>query len=210
MAREKSATVVISDGLGVLLTRAFEEALPKELILSSSFPSTKVAAGVRWRLCLEPQLALAYKRHGWREGIIFLVDRDTFRGLALPVGPKDGVLFHDIASSRLAPAVKAALAGLTVFPTGVVPQAARAAPLLGGFDRLDAVDHSVMTQLSDGRTDREISRALHMPIQQVRQRLLRILRALRSPNRTRAAVIIHCRLRPFLDAPDGGRNFAPV
>lgn len=198
--RDSPITLLISGPVRGVLEDAFREALPGEIVHIPTFavPKSGLGKAVRWRLCVEPELGRRIKAQGWRDGLIFVVDRVQFHRHIPPVGRGDALLFYDVPAESLKAAIRMALAGMTLFPADLLSRSCAAAPFLAGFDSLAVEDHPVMAELALGHTDREIAASLNMSRNQVRQSVNRILQALGCMKRTEAAVIVHSRLRPFL------------
>lgn len=197
-------TLIVDEEAGDRLHAAFASALPGDVHRLATFSVLPggLARSPRWRLCVGIEMGRRIRLQGWRDGLIFAISREEFGQACLGLGPHDALLFHDVPSARLVPAVRLAMIGMTIFPPDAFPAGRFAGPQLSGFERLGDDDRSVMAELTLGLSNRQIAARLGRTVEFVRQSVDRIFRTLGCKNRTEVAVLAYSRLSPFLELPD--------
>lgn len=179
--------------------------LPQEsmewLVWSSDSNVEAYPAG-SWRFCVGVKLASCLKTHGWTDSIIVAISREQFDCVQAILGPRDALVFDDVPPDRARAALTLAVAELTLFPHDLMPQTQLSGIAFERLSELTGEDWTVMAMLTLGLSNRSIARELRQPPEIVSQSVVRICRVLRCSNRTNAAVLIACRLRPFIDPAD--------
>lgn len=149
--------------------------------------------------CVAPEVGRHVRFQGSDSGLIYVVTKEDFARQAPLLGPRDALLFHDVAPARLRVAVRLATAGLTLFPSDLVPRGEKAGPTLEGFERLSEIDRAVLAQLALGVRNQKIADRLGYSLKTVRRHVDRICRKLDCLNRTELALLAYSRFSPFLD-----------
>lgn len=204
---EMTVSLIVEGEIQDRLQKAFCEAVgEKALQLTASAPpkGEPVKAG-RWCVCVAPDVGRQLKLEGWRDGLIFVMGQEDFPYRPL-LGPRDVLLFHDVAPVRLPAAVRLAIAGMTLFPSEHVPIGEMAGPALKGFQELSDADRGVMAELARGLRDREIANRLGRSAKSVRQSIERIFRKFGCANRLEIVLLAHSRFSPFLNWQEARSN----
>ncbi len=183
------------------LQQAFHTAFAGDLLYlqGDTAPRARAAEQSRRCLCVAPEVSRRIRLEDRHDGLIIVVTREDFRRSPPLMGPRDALLFHDVAPARLALAVRLALAGMSVFPSELVPEKDVAGPVLEGFEQLSEADRAVMAELAFGLDDQQIAERLGHAPEGVRQSVERIFRKLGCRSRTEVALLAYGRLSPFLD-----------
>lgn len=204
-----TVVIVADDPTGKRLQRAFSEALPGGVLRafpSALPPEVRNGGGGPWRLCLDLELGRQIRQQGWRDELIFFLTRQEFERRHVLVRPGDALLFHDLEQRRLKAAVRLALLGITLFPADILGKAPD--PALACIRELSEGDRSVMAELADGASIKQIAGRLEQSPERVRQSVRRICRKLGGVNRTEAAMLAHCRFSPFFPSRQEDRREA--
>ena len=198
-----TVSLIVDDETRDRLQAAFHEALGGKLLQLPTRPALdeRPPETRRWCLCVTPDVGLRIKRQGWRHGLIFVVTQEDFDRRWPLLGPRDALLFQDVTPAHLPMAVRLSIAGMTVFPSRLLPIGEMAAPALEGFESLSDADRAVMAELARGLRNQEIAHRLGRDSGSVQQSVDRIIRRLGCLNRLEAALIAHGRFTPFLDSP---------
>lgn len=196
-----TVSLIVDDQTADRLQEAFYDAFAgrRRQIPSRAVRENRRKDTSRLCRCVAPEVGRSLRLQGWDGGLIYVVTKEDFARRTPLLGPRDALLFHDVAPSRLRVAVRLAIARLTLFPSALVPEGEMAGPTLEGFERLSEIDRAVMAQLALGVRNQKIADRLGHSPKTVRQYVNRICRTLGCLNRTELALLAYSRFSPFLD-----------
>lgn len=196
-----TVSLIVDDLTADRLQEAFYDAFAgkRRQIPSRAVRGSKRKDTIRSCCCVAPDVGRRLRLQGWDGGLIYVVTKEDFARQTPLLGPRDALLFHDVAPARLRVAVRLAIARLTLFPSELVPDGETAGPALEGFERLSEIDRAVLAQLALGVGNQYIADRLGHSSKTVRQYVDRICRTLGCLNRTELALLAYSRFSPFLD-----------